>query len=262
LGPLISFGDWPDCKLDFREPFGIYNLLHCQLFRIGAEVSEHESEASPWIDWRRRWRDPITLFTLFLVVVGALQWFTLEKTDETLKLQQRAWLTPLTASLFKNPEKDAGISFFVLFNNSGREPATGVRLRIRNSTIDSYDGRFVNMVDIVLSKNDTCEGLLPDPGRSVVAPTTMGTGIGISENSIHGDPRFVADDRILRGERFYVVMGCAAYLTQQKVRYSSFCYILYSEIPAQTPEQKAAQPPQVPSRTFQLANCAAGFDAT
>jgi hypothetical protein len=246
-----------------------------------------EIPVSAWIEWRRRWRDPITLFTLFLVVVGLLQYCTLEKTDDTLKIQQRAWLTPIAATLVKTPEKDAGISMAILFTNSGREPATGVRVQIKNSTIDSYDAKFANMPDIVVPKNDTCEGLTPDPGRTVIPPTAIGTGVAITENSIHGEPRLVADDRVVNGTKFYVVRGCAAYLTQQKTRYSSFCYILYSEIPvlpsplqvsAQPPQasgpiqplaqpvqalvQPAAQPMQPPSRTFGFQACAAGFDAT
>jgi hypothetical protein len=207
-----------------------------------------------WKEWKNRWRDPITLFTLLLVVVGGLQYCTLEKTDDTLKLQQRAWLAPIGANLTKNPEKDGGIAFAVLFTNSGREPATGVKVQIKNSAIDSYDPKFTNMADINVPKNDTCDGLMPDPGRTVIPPTGIGIGFGVTENSIHGDPRFVADERIINGSKFYVVRGCAAYLTQNRVRYSSFCYILQSEMPA--------QPAQPASRIFGLTPCAAGFDAT
>jgi hypothetical protein len=239
---------------------------------------------SAWGDWRRRWRDPITLFTLFLVVVGALQWRTLEKTDETLKVQQRAWLTPIAATLLSPPEKDAGINFLILFTNSGREPATGVKVKIKNSTIDSYDARFTNMPDIVVPKNDACDSFESDPGRSVIPPTPIGTGVGITENSIHGEPRLVADDRIVNGAKFYVVTGCAAYSTQEKTRHSSFCYVLYSEIPKSPANQQPAQPqssgpvqplpsplptlsagtasPIPQARAFSFQSCAAGFDAS
>lgn len=44
-----------------------------------------------WKEWADRWRrDPLTIFTFLLVVVGAFQWHTLEKTDETAKAAQRA----------------------------------------------------------------------------------------------------------------------------------------------------------------------------
>jgi hypothetical protein len=38
--------------------------------------------------------DKATQFTAILAVVGVLQWQTLEKTDQTLKLQSRAWIAP------------------------------------------------------------------------------------------------------------------------------------------------------------------------
>jgi hypothetical protein len=85
---------------------------------------------SPWKEWRRKWRDPITLFTLLLVIVGALQWCTLQNTDETLRLQQRAWLSPTGAKLFGIPTKDEAINFRLALVNSGREPASGVYTKL------------------------------------------------------------------------------------------------------------------------------------
>jgi hypothetical protein len=38
--------------------------------------------------------DAVAVFTAILVIVAWLQWLTLEKTDQTLKLQQRAWIAP------------------------------------------------------------------------------------------------------------------------------------------------------------------------
>jgi hypothetical protein len=86
--------------------------------------------------------------------------------------------------------------------------------------------------------------------------------MGIVENSIHGDPRFVADDRILRGDKFLAIRGCAAYLTQQKIRHSSFCYILYTEIPSQTPGTKIGATSATANSNVAIQNCAAGFDTT
>ena len=38
-------------------------------------------------EWIRRWRDPITLFTLLLVIVGGVQWCTLHDTDTSIRGQ-------------------------------------------------------------------------------------------------------------------------------------------------------------------------------
>jgi hypothetical protein len=48
--------------------------------------------------------EPINFFTLALVIVGMLQWRTLDKTDQTLRLQQRAWIEFVGASLVAQPK--------------------------------------------------------------------------------------------------------------------------------------------------------------
>ena len=191
------------------------------------------------------------LATALIGFVAILQWLTFEKTDETLKIQQRAWVSPIGAGLRINPPiKDDGISFALSFLNSGREPATGIKIKIENSTIDSYDPKFTDVSTITVPTNHSCVGLLPDVGRAIIPPT--GNALAqISQNSIHGDPRMVTDDRIISGAKFYVVQGCAAYWTQNKIRHSSFCYILESYF----------QPP-IPQRLFNFVTCATGFDAS
>jgi hypothetical protein len=209
---------------------------------------------SPWKEWRRKWRDPITLFTLLLVIVGALQWCTLQNTDETLRLQQRAWLSPTGAKLFGIPTKDEAINFRLALVNSGREPASGVYTKTLNATIDGTNTKLVNLYDVEVKENTSCEGLKPRPDYAVIAPTGANTQIEQLLSSESGDPRMVADDKILSGDKFFYVRGCLAYLTQGKERHSSFCYILAS-VPS-------APSPRAPSgRAFEFVLCRSGFTA-
>lgn len=48
------------------------------------------------------------------------------------------------------------------------------------------------------------------------------TGFQIFD-SIHGDPPINADDKILNGDKFYVVMGCIVYTTFESTQRSQFC---------------------------------------
>jgi hypothetical protein len=214
--------------------------------------------------------DPITWFTLLLVIVGVLQWRTLDKTDQTLRLQQRAWLEFITMQLAAIPEKDQSIRFRIIYSNSGREPATDMNLVFDTKSIEPYDAKNIDLADLTIPENTICRNILPIKGRRVVAPT--GTGYSLSAiyaDTAHGLTRVVADDRFLRGEHFYVIQGCAAYNTQEVIRYSSFCFILDREVtkilqppvPQPTPPLQSA--PAVPELTnYRFESCASGFEAT
>jgi hypothetical protein len=253
--------------------------------RTETQHNQDRSERTPepfFSEWRRRWRDPITFFTFLLVVVGGLQWAILRKTDETLRLQQRAWISFVGAIPFDKPKKEEGIGFRLLYLNSGREPAIGVNIATRNYVIDSYDPKFANLYDIAVPKNTSCENLSADPGKAVFWPTSLATVGVFNQNSIHGSPRYVADDKVVAGEKFYVVEGCAAYSTQEETRYASFCYILESSISPPVPVSlpfpfqniPALQAGQLPTanqgassqgtenRVFTFVTCARGFDTT
>jgi hypothetical protein len=228
-----------------------------------------------WQEWRQRWRDPITLFTLFLVIVGGLQWCTLEQTDETLRvalkqtdetlrLQQRAWLTPIGTVYIPPgglvpppgktvpvaPAKNESINFILNLTNSGREPATDSNVRIHNGTVDGTNTKYINLTDIVIPENTTCKDLHPEKGRATIPPTGIGASVGVTQTSTLGEPRMVVDDRIISGDKFYFVQGCLSYLTLAKERHSSFCYILESHMAA------------VNQRIFVFVVCRNGFDAT
>jgi hypothetical protein len=88
--------------------------------------------------WASKAKEPLTLFTallvlstIALVVVAVLQWLTLDKTDDTLKAQQRPWLSvgrPHATNAF--PVSAAGGAFVVEFNlkNFGNSPALNVEI--------------------------------------------------------------------------------------------------------------------------------------
>jgi hypothetical protein len=70
-----------EIKARLNQDATIYNLRRKKPYLRG------------WAQWKRRWAEPMTLFTFFLalftgllVLVGALQLQTLEKTDEALKI--------------------------------------------------------------------------------------------------------------------------------------------------------------------------------
>jgi hypothetical protein len=66
--------------------------------RKAAEETKHKEHLAK--GWRRQLENPdrlfqglLVLFTFGLVTVGALQWQTLDKTDDTFRIGQRPWVT-------------------------------------------------------------------------------------------------------------------------------------------------------------------------
>jgi hypothetical protein len=139
------------------------------------------------------------------------------------------------------------------------------------------------MDDISVPDNTACVGLEPIPGRTIIAPTTANLGIGWIFDSRHGEPQFLVDDRIMKGDKFYVMTGCAAYKTYSKTHRSSFCYIMERAVAIQQmgPPNTVSDlaPPQnittgnigggvqlpgykpLESHSFNFATCAKGFSA-
>jgi hypothetical protein len=66
----------------------------------------------------------------------------------------------------------------------------------------------------------------------------------------------IADDKILSGDKFYLVRGCFAYLTQERERHTAFCYILAVVGSAGNPN------PNPGDKRFEFVTCRSGFEAT
>lgn len=186
--------------------------------------------------------DPVTWFTLLLVGVGFLQWRTLEKTDETLRVQQRAWINIVGSLLAQPLEIDQPIRMQLFISNSGREPARFVRVAIQNDIIESYDPKNTDMRDIEVPEKRSCsqngtEGL-------VVPPSSGLANVAIAEDSAHGITRYLIEKKILEKTKYYVVQGCIHYLSLDKDRHSSFCFILQPQDnkPAAIPVAQAVPP--------------------
>ena len=98
-----------------------------------------------------------------------------------------------------------------------------MKMRILNSTIEGYDPSKTTSEATEVPENTSCDGLLPEKGRFGIAPSSIGT---LSFASNFGEPSLIADDKLVRGEKFYVVRGCVTYDTIGTVHRTGFCYIL------------------------------------
>jgi hypothetical protein len=79
------------------------------------------------------------------------------------------------------------------------------------------------MDTIVVPPNTTCSGL--DIIKGTV-PTTPSSLTAHTFDTVHGEPPFYIDDRIINGSKFYVALGCVAHTTFETTHRTGFCYLL------------------------------------
>jgi hypothetical protein len=198
----------------------------------------------------------LVIVTAGLVAVGI--WGVCE-TRTVLELSERGWVSPVSIGLIGNPEAGKPIRFQIAMVNTGHEPAIDVNFGFKNATIDSYDPDITDIRNVQVPANDTCAGLAPVKDRFVIVPSMVGIASLHNFDSGHAEPQLFADERIVNGSKYYVLLGCLAYMTFDKTRYSSFCYILASRI-ANT-EMDKAKPP-VMQRIYFFDTCYTGFRST
>jgi hypothetical protein len=165
----------------------------------------------------------LALFTALLVFVAYLQWRTSERTDQTLRLQQRAWLAMrglVAPDNFKNKtDKYTEIPFRL--ENTGREPALKVHEVMNSSALEVEhfrDVEYMNAFIKTMLNGQVCEGFGVNPnGRAIFPKGSPGGVIGFSEN----------DTKKVNGRSAYaLVVGCFVYETLGETHRTKSCTIL------------------------------------
>lgn len=163
----------------------------------------------------------IDRFTLLLVIVGSLQWLTLEKTDETLKAQQRAWIEP-GVPLIRGPfDEKSPIHLLIRYRNIGKEPAINAVIALDEPLLVVDPPPNGNWYASLPGKNPVCKRALPNGNGIVIYPTTAS-----NEFSAHVFPNQpLADANMVFAQtKILVVEGCIGYQTVGKPYYAGFCY--------------------------------------
>jgi hypothetical protein len=165
----------------------------------------------------------LCLFTFFLVGVGALQWCTLEKTDQTLKAQQRAWLAPHHPVLEKEIDVNEGqeLKYAIFYGNAGKEPAINIVIQqteeapilFKNASTESlFAQNKIEKFDCAVSH--------PNSGGFGVFPTTSPE----LTYEVHVGKPLPNEKGIRSGANFLLIRGCFGYETVREPHYSWFCY--------------------------------------
>jgi hypothetical protein len=166
------------------------------------------------------------------------------------------------ARLTRALEKDKPVEFEVVVINTGREPARDVSFRFLNSTIEGYDQPTTSFYDIQTPTGSPCEGLRPEKDRVVFPPSIANISAFHRLNSLHGAPGYTIDEKLIDGQRFYVVSGCMVYITFGSAHHSTFCYILETRRSPAEPGPPLESFSSIAQGLPTFVGCPSGFEST
>jgi hypothetical protein len=165
----------------------------------------------------------------FLLLIAAaaiawMQWHTLEKTDQTLKAQRRAWIAPEQIVVPDNFDqgKDEDAALGLRFKNTGNEPAFDLNIAADIDVIEGkqwLDEQFLSRKTIEMLSNSKCDSLdISTKGRTVFPGASGSIRKDLDHEKAHRGathPGF-----------FVIVVACLVYRTAEATRRSEFCGVL------------------------------------
>ena len=183
-------------------------------------------------------RDTLGWLTL---VVLALQWHTLDKTDQTLKAELRAWLGTTAIELSAKPQVGELLATAVNYENFGREPATDADLttgtgnftatipaNVPSELVPRFDSQCVvdgsdpegratgDSCKIRIERELAACRKINSTSGGVIFPGKGSFPLPIGKDAMRNN--------INTPSRMVLVTGCFTYISLNKPHYSAFCY--------------------------------------
>jgi hypothetical protein len=180
-----------------------------------------------WATGLLRAVNAIAVLTAVLAVLAYLQWRTLEKTDHTLRLQQRAWVAPIHAELdwqHGSFSEGARLNTVVRYGNIGKEPAIWFVAVQKAKTFPSpSDNQYQSWSTTFAPERieGICKRVSANREGFVVYPSgPLDYDFGNSTDEFSITPA------IMSGAEILYIEGCFAYRTLETEHKSQYCFML------------------------------------
>jgi len=180
-----------------------------------------------WATHLLRAVNTIAILTAVLAILAFLQWQTLEKTDHTLRLQQRAWVAPIHAELdwqHGSFSEGSRLNTVIRYGNLGREPAIWFVAEQKAKTFPSPSDNEYKSWSTTFTPDrieGICKRVSADSSGLVVYPSgPRDYDFGSSTDE------FAITPAIMRGAEILYIEGCFAYRTLETEHKSQYCFML------------------------------------
>lgn len=206
---------------------------------LGAIVDEAKAsrEAQERETGEKQFNENLTLVLLAIAAgIGYLQWRTLDKTDQTLKSQQRAWIAPVPSGpiIFdKPPEKTKPISVSIQIQNIGTAPAFDAVHHFELFRFSPQESATRKVIE-GFGENTACDGLATVEGGHTIFPSaTAFEKTHVFPADIWTSP--IYDDPVQSMKDMFGIRGCVRYNTTIADRTTRFCFYLANPTDPTTP---------------------------
>jgi hypothetical protein len=162
------------------------------------------------------------IIALGTVVLGIASIVGVCVTYEAVVTSERAWIGPSGVSLLSLWEVGNLVKVGVKYSNYGKEPALNMDdvIELKSLPLAKSDGV---LLQFVAPDNTTCDSLTPRQNGPTVYPSNSGDGY----EEIWSDPVFSVSKEMKAGTQVMVLLGCFAYESFGRVRYTGYCYVLW-----------------------------------
>ena len=150
----------------------------------------------------------------------------LQASQQALDRSQRAWIAPIDAQIDPETPLVAGaqkISFKVIYQNTGREPALDVNVNQALGILPVPI--YFDWSNAKIPENTTCDGLYPTRGGETIYPSISTTDHEYRDVFPEIDAEKTMKE-LISGARIFYINGCFAYMTIGAPHQSAFCFFL------------------------------------
>ena len=205
---------------------GHYNHAPNPAIDFQAAINEARAYREAQKDRNRRGElaEITTLLLLLLAFwIAFFQWRTLDKTDRTLRLQQRAWIAPRGMIVPENFKSFVNKYTEVVLGleNTGKEPALKTNEVLATEALAYDDFRNEPVMEKIIRKaldGRSCESISFNlKGRSIFPGGTPSIVVPFEEDKV---------SKINARTHYALVVGCFVYETLNEVHRTEFCGIL------------------------------------
>lgn len=148
-----------------------------------------------------------------------------DSATKSLMISNRAWLIADNIAFRDVNNSNDPLAVHLEINNVGKSPATQTKPWINTASAFTPEGPLIFWHDLpvwndsAFNAHNICKDI-PDQRGFLIAPNTQLRNFG----DIPTNRRHIPVDEVVKGRRFFIILGCFVYKTLDVIKHTAFCH--------------------------------------